>query len=1191
MRLMDQAGKLLASLRGKKLSSQERAAHATRLAALLLKRANREEHWSEKRRQAKLAKLMVDPKAKAFTTSLADQSFRPHNPDRIADQMLYLIKRFGIPSYLSTIDRLKLKFFAKYGHHHAKELIPLATRQLRKEMSGVILPGEGAALSHHIAQRHKQGLSVNLNHLGEAILGEEEAERRLHTYLADLARPDVEVISVKISSICSQIHLLAWQETLELLADRLRQLYRAAMHHQYEGRPKFVNLDMEEYRDLHLTVDLFQMVLSEPEFFHHSAGIALQAYLPDSYDIQQGLTMWAIERLAQGGAPIRIRIVKGANLAMERVEASIEGWPQAPYKTKAEVDANYKRMVSFGCRPVNARAVHLGIASHNLFDIAYAMIFRVENEIEPFVTFEMLEGMADAMVRVVQKLTGRMLVYCPAAERREFHVAVAYLIRRLDENTAPDNFLRHIFRLQVGSSDWAEQERRFLQACVEMGEVSSQPRRTQNRWIEPKRPSKEAPFQNEPATDWSLPYHRRWAEEVVSEGMKGDPGFIPLVVAGEEIRPRGERGEGRDPSRPEKSLYTYALADLAISNRALDAAKRAETEWAHTSPADRASILREVAHLFRRDRKELLGAMMADGGKVIGEADHELSEAIDFLEYYAREILKLTSVEEVSWTPLGTVMVTPPWNFPCAIPTGCVAAGLVTGNCVLFKPAPEAVWMGWEIARRFWKAGVSKHVLQFINCPEEPVGSALIADKRLNGVILTGATQTARLFRHIRPDLYLIAETGGKNSVIITELADRDLAIQSLVTSAFGHAGQKCSAASLAICLPEVYDDPSFLSTLRDAAQSLSVGSAWNLATKVNPLIKPPSGPLWRGLSQLEEGEEWLLKPHLHEDNPNLWSPGIKLGVAPGGFTHTTELFGPVLGMMRATSLDEACKIANATPYGLTAGIQTLDPREMQRWIHRIEAGNLYINRTITGAIVRRQPFGGTKWSSFGPGHKAGGPNYLTQFMRATARTHPHRRAPTTYRVHALEQWIEGAEKSEEEQERFQASLGSYAYWWSRHRKPSDSSLLVGQDNLLRLLPFKRITLRLHPSDKPIDIARVCAAAIICRTQLEVSWDPKHPPSLPEMWPAPLFLLEESEREFIERVTRGEVLRIRTLSSASEELLTAAARGGGYVCDLPVQELGRLELLHYLREVSICTNYHRYGNLGIREEEPRSPVE
>ncbi|PYN10631.1 MAG: proline dehydrogenase, partial [Candidatus Rokuibacteriota bacterium] len=338
-------------------------------------------------------------------------------------------------------------------------------------------------------------------------------------YLALLARDDVEYISVKVSSVFSQIDLVAFRATVARVAERLRTLYRAAARHHYrhpDGRvtAKFINLDMEEYRDLDLTVTAFREVLDEPEFMALSAGVVLQAYLPDSHRVQRGLTAWALARRTRGGAPIKLRIVKGANLAMERIEAAVHGWPQAPYETKIEVDANYKRMLEYGCRPEHAEAVHLGAASHNLFDVAYGLALREAHHVEPWVEFEMLEGMANHQARAVQARAGGLLLYAPVVRAEDFHSAIAYLVRRLDENTAPENFLRHVFDLEPGSPDWIAERDRFLAAFEIKATLADAPRRVQDRRKEsdgaPTRHTLDAKFENDPETDWTLAANRAW---------------------------------------------------------------------------------------------------------------------------------------------------------------------------------------------------------------------------------------------------------------------------------------------------------------------------------------------------------------------------------------------------------------------------------------------------------------------------------------------------------------------------------------------------------------------------------------------------------------------------------------------------------------------------------------------------------
>jgi len=1198
---LDQAKKLIDEVKGKTLSVEERREIAIELAASILSESRRTQTNAEHRIQAQLDRMMDDPIGKVFTTSLTDECFRSQNNRRVADQVNYLIQKLGIPKYLSYIKKLGLLTFKVFGNSLPQVFVPIFKSMLRSETSTVILPGERRRLARHMSKRRKEGIRVNLNHIGEAILGEEEAEKRLQIYLDDLARPEVEYISVKISTIYSQINLLAWDETLEILEQRLKELYRAAMQHTYvrqsgKGVPKFVNLDMEEYRDLHLTVELFRRVLDDPEFYQYSAGIVLQSYLPDAYLLQQQLTVWAMQRVANGGAPIKIRLVKGANLALERVEASLRGWSQAPYTNKADVDANYKRMLTYGCNLDHARAANIGVGSHNLFDIAYAMLLRAEYGSEKYVEFEMLEGMAEHMARVVKELTHGMLLYCPAARESEFQNAVAYLVRRLDENTAPQNFLRHAFGLFPETKEWHDQVHHFSLSCHAANAVSLSPRRAQNRFTDlEEMPNPSRPFHNEPDTDWSLQQNRKWVRQVLEERSQNDFKPVPIVIGGKEIPPSEHHGVGKDPSCPGTNLYTYALADSGHVDKALRTAEKSQRKWAATPVEERSRLLAELAHLLRKKRGDLIGAMVADAGKMPSEADVEISEAIDFVEYYRRNIETLAQMEDVQWKPKGTVLVTPPWNFPCSIPIGGIAAALAAGNCVIFKPALETAYVGYELAKICWEAGISQNVLQFLLCEDDPIGSQLVQDRRVNTVVLTGATDTAKLMLKLRPDLDLIAETGGKNALIITSMADRDLAIHDLIHSAFGHGGQKCSACSLAICEAEVYDSNRFRQMLRDAVSSLKVGSVWDFTTQINPLIHEPKEILRKGLSSLEEGEEWLLEPKQDPENPNLWTPGIKIGVKEGSFCHQNELFGPVLSIMRADNLEHAIKLANGTPYGLTSGIHTLDDREQKYWIDHIEAGNCYVNRGITGAVIQRQPFGGCKESSFGPGAKAGGPNYLMQMMVPEKIALPKEGEAVSGPVNVLGLFVEKLGMTPEQREEWKASVESYEYWWKvEFSKDHDPSLLVGQDNILRYVSRKDLVLRVNSQDELFDVMRVIAAAKTCSVPLQVSGDAEKLKGIAEgewLKLAPnIEIKEESETQFIERVQVGKLDRVRFISSPSLKLRQVLAEEAVHTIKAPVMANGRLELIHYLREVSLSIDYHRYGNLGAREEEVRSPV-
>jgi RHH-type proline utilization regulon transcriptional repressor/proline dehydrogenase/delta 1-pyrroline-5-carboxylate dehydrogenase len=566
----------------------------------------------------------------------------------------------------------------------------------------------------------------------------------------------------------------------------------------------------------------------------------------------------------------------------------------------------------------------------------------------------------------------------------------------------------------------------------------------------------------------------------------------------------------------------------------------------------------------------------------VTEADPEVSEAVDFARYYARALDLAGDLEGCRMEPLGVVVIAPPWNFPLSIPAGGALAALAAGNAVILKPAPEAVLVGWHLARALWDAGIPPEVLQFLPCSDEDSGRALITDPRVDAVVLTGSVETARRFLSWRPDLHLLAETSGKNAMIVTALADRDQAVRDLVRSAFGHNGQKCSAASLAICEAEVYDDAVFRRQLTDAAASLAAGSAWERQHRITPLVQPPGAALRRALTGLDEGEAWLLEPRPLGCADRLWSPGIKLGVRRGSFFHRTECFGPVLGLMRAADLEEAIELANDTPFGLTSGIQSLDDREIARWIDRIEAGNLYVNRAITGAIVRRQPFGGWKASSVGPGAKAGGPNYVLQLARWRQDALPGAEAERSAPVAALLARCLAHLADPVDAQTLQASAASYARAWRHHFGVGhDPSRVLGEDNVFRYRRCHGVLVRGSAASAggQVALCQVALAAATCGVPIVVSVPPG------ESWPglgqeAGLGVVAESESQLVERLGAGPGIdRLRALVPVSLEARGAAHRAGVSVIDAPAVAAGRLELRWYLREQTVSRVRHRHGNV------------
>ena len=512
----------------------------------------------------------------------------------------------------------------------------------------------------------------------------------------------------------------------------------------------------------------------------------------------------------------------------------------------------------------------------------------------------------------------------------------------------------------------------------------------------------------------------------------------------------------------------------------------------------------------------------------------------------------------------------------------------MAGNTVILKPSRESVLTAWMLASQFWAAGVPREVLQFLPIGDRTAGKSLITDPRTAAVILTGSFDTARNFQSWRPELPLFAETSGKNAMIVTVNADVDLAIKDMVRGAFGHSGQKCRATSLALVEKSIYQSEKFRQQLKDAARSLVAGGSWNPSAVSTPVIREPDENLRRGLTQLDPGEEWLLEPKMLENNPCLWSPGIKLGVKPGSWYHRTECFGPVLGLICVESFDDALKIQNSNEFGLTGGLHSLDPNEIVVWREKVEVGNAYINRGMTGAIVRRQPFGGWKHSCVGPGAKAGGPNYVATLANWQAKGLP-RQGNDSSRTIASEfaKW-ERVVTDPAQQEALAASASSYAHWWKTHFSVEhDPSHVHGETNHFRYRPRPWHILRInHLQDPnvPLAVAQAALACSICSVPLSLSVPREVIGAAPAWWSRlsgeiGLEIRQESHAEFCKRLGTLRDGTVRVLDPRVGEVFAPAEIGNIHVFSGVPLANGRLELLSYLREQSVSQTIHRYGNI------------
>ena len=840
----------------------------------------------------------------------------------------------------------------------------------------------------------RKGSAFTVDVLGEKTVTESQADRyaarvdELLRVLLDATRrwaPDDHLerdelgpiprvnISVKPTALASLYAPLTRADGLAQAKARLRPILRTAA-----SGGAFVHFDMEHYDVKDLTLELFGELVAEPELAGLHAGVVIQAYLRDSHQDLSDVIAVSASR----SVPLTVRLVKGAYWDSETVTSRAEGWPPPVFDRKEHTDANFERCARL--LHDHHDAVRAAFGSHNLRSLAYAVGYARSLGIpDTGYEIQMLYGMAEPVHAAVRRMGFRLRVYAPVGE---LVPGMAYLVRRLLENTSNESFVRRRFV-----------EGRALDELVAPPPVGAIPgpapvvgRRP------PTDPDHPGEYHHEPVAEWRRPEVRAaFGAAVRRVDVSGFDSDVPAVIGDAPAR-TASTIVSVDPAQPGRVVARAASCGPAEAERAIEAAQGALGEWGRATPAARAGVLFRAAEWLRARRAELAALEVFEAGKPWREADADVCEAIDFCEYYGRQALRLAGGGAVESPPgeanslryqaRGIGVVISPWNFPLAIPTGMVTAALVTGNAVLFKPAEQTPAIAGRLVEALHAGGLPAGVLAFLPGVGEEVGAHLVAHPEVAFVAFTGSkavglgiVETAAVHRPGQRQVKrVIAEMGGKNAIVVDADADLDQAVPIVVTSAFGYAGQKCSACSRVAVVDEVHDE--LVERLVGAARVLRVGHPRDMGVEVGPLIDVDAQARVRSYIERAPGESEvvLARDDVPEDGYFV-GPTIVDGVSADASLAREEVFGPVLAVLRAGTFEEAVALANQTDYALTAGVVSRSPAHIRHAAEELRAGNVYVNRAITGAVVGRQPFGGYGLS--GVGSKAGGPDYLLQFV------------------------------------------------------------------------------------------------------------------------------------------------------------------------------------------------------------------
>ena len=833
-----------------------------------------------------------------------------------------------------------------------------------------------------------RGYAFSLDLLGEAVLTEAEADAYQQSFL-DIIRglgpqvtqwPSNDVldsdqfgsiprvnVSLKLSALNSQFKSIDPVGSAEVVKGRLRPILRAAR--EYDA---YVHIDMESYDHKDLTLHIFKEILMEDEFRDYpDAGIVIQAYMPEAEKDLKELLKWTKKR----GTPIWVRLVKGAYWDYETIRSKYRGWPTPVYQQKWESDANFEKQTKFLMK--NAEWLRPALGSHNLRSLSHGLAWAKVLELPPgSYEVQMLYGMGDDQAEAIAELGHRVRIYTPFGEMLP---GMAYLVRRLLENTSNDSFLRQ-------SVDRDADISKLLINPVKTGADMPQVQEEE-----------QTGFQNEPLTDFSKDENREAMQEAL-ERVRDDFGQEYLLTINGKGEESGKTMASVNPSNESEELGRVVLATEDHAVEAISAARNAFATWSKVETGHRAEYVELIAAEMRNRRFDLASWIVFECGKPWADADADVAEAIDFCMYYALQMRQLDEPRQTDfpgeensyfYKPRGVAVVIAPWNFPLAILTGMTTAALVTGNTVVMKPAEQASIIAAKLMDLIHDAGIPDGVVNYVPGIGEDIGPELVGSPDVDLIAFTGSLPVGLGINEAAAKTddrqvsvkHIVAEMGGKNAIIIDDDADLDEAVQGVIHSAFGYAGQKCSACSRVIVLEKVYDQ--FVKRLVDAAKSLKVGPAEEPGVAYGPVIDKEA------LAKIQEyikiGQEDEIELALAGDVKDLGDKGFFIGphifvdVDPDSQIAQDEIFGPVLCVIKADDLDEAFEFSNNTKFALTGGMYSRSPKNLKRARQEMEVGNLYLNREITGALVERHPFGGYKMS--GLGSKAGGPDYLLQYL------------------------------------------------------------------------------------------------------------------------------------------------------------------------------------------------------------------
>lgn len=1134
----------LAEAKKRKWDDRTLVQRAAELAQDLLPVTQKNLRSDERTLLSALSRMVADEKNRIFVRDLSARVFHAATPDEQTANLRHLITEHGgVPAIFSTLGKLRFKAATMASHSMQGAAIAEVQRVFRSTFGELTLPTQVDKINKRVKECSKDKLQMVLNPLVPEVFGNKSAERYFKNLEAILTKQDGVGLVIQPWRLCPTLAAYSPTESAKKLAEKLRALLKLSIKGSV-SRPVIVESGLSPI--LNIVAEGVKLAMSGTEMYKANVCIEIPAYLKNSPALLRDLTEWAQTRAAKGAQPLKVLLVKGSHLTAEQQLSFLHGDANPVCRNKGETETRYKQLIHTAIS-AKEKAITPVIGTHNLFDIAYALLDWGRSGREGLPEFCFISGLANHVGRILSKEGAKVLLSTGVTADSGEAGFEAYLLQLVQELARPDGVLTAGYAPESNSMGWGRMRQQFLAA------LSGREESHTDRHAAPG--TFEATPLNKLLNRARMDALHHAAEE---ENARRVP-ILPLIVDGQQVE-TPLTGVSRSLTAPGMEDYRFQLADFNTINKALHTATVATVQMIPTQEELRTHLL-QLARLLRKQETELISLLVRDAGFTIEEADWELNNAIDSCRYYEQSVIQPGLQDGTHPTPLGVIVVAPGHAHPLADAISGIASAWVTGNVVIYKPAFHTMLLGHYLTELLRESGFTAPRLQMLPCPDNEIADKLMTDARVNALIFHGSSHRAATFLSALKERPMLGSGTGANTLYLSASCDWQQAIRDICDGVFRRAGQGIDTPNVILLHADIYDNQSFMNALKDAVSAISAAPGWREGARLGPLGCKPDDDQQKLLTTLDDNEVWLVQPHTEEMASIIWNPGVRTGITPASLFCLAAHSIPVIGLLRVKDTAEAIATQNNISAGLAAGIYSLNETEIAQWSKKITAGNIFIN-SCTMPRPGVLPFGGR--SAIAP--LENGPNFTAALCTWQEIARPQNRS--TQRNMSFTPWeMLSPKPTPDETTRLGAAADSIAYWWEKEfgieHVLSDSP---AETTTLTYRPL-RVCLRAEKTMSDVDLSILLMAALKAGCEIRLSTITLRPwmPRALEHLGVEIVVesREEFESHFATMAAAG--LHVRDLA-ATEGTIENAAYYHLHLCTDSALANGRLELLHFMQE-------------------------